>query len=103
MGIVLDSQSRPNAVATRIGELAMMKSRGAGYLAAASAVLRRSSVPLNCREIVERGVAVGLLSPCGKTPEKSLHGMLSRHIAGHGSASEFRKVARGKFAIVRSR
>jgi len=45
---------------------------------AAIQVLRRSKQPLTVREITERMIEQGLVSPAGKTPERSLYTIILR-------------------------
>lgn len=79
----------------------MTKRLETGYTEIAKTVLGRSRSPLNCREIVKRADAAGLLKSNGETPHKTLHALLSRNIAAKGQHSEFRKASRGLFTLAR--
>jgi hypothetical protein len=70
-------------------------------LPSARSVLKRAKTPLTCKEIIERAVADGLLKSLGKTPTKTLHAALSRHIQRRGSDSDFKKSADNKFTLTR--
>lgn len=74
---------------------------GAGFLPSARSVLKRARTPLTCAEIVERAVSEGLLQSQGKTPAKTLHAALSRHIQRSGSNSDFKKLADKTFVLAK--
>jgi hypothetical protein len=76
---------------------------GQGFISSARNVLKGAKTPLGCREIIERAISEGLLETRGKTPEKTLHAMLSRHILHKGSMSEFLKLPDGKFTLTKPR
>ena len=67
-------------------------------LEAAALVLRESGGPMSCGEMVERMLARKLWSTSGKTPSATLYSAMLRQIE-KGKESQFRKVARGKFAL----
>jgi hypothetical protein len=78
-----------------------LKPRRLSLLDAASVVLSKASKPKTCVEIVELVKRRKLWSSKAKTPEITLHVLISREIAGKGSASRFVKVARGLFVSTR--
>jgi predicted NUDIX family phosphoesterase len=71
------------------------------YLRVAEIVLGKSLVPLNAREIVDRGIDQGLFGDhvMSRTPQKSMQARLSVEILNRGSASGFVRTARGRFAL----
>jgi len=79
----------------------MPQRAGHGFIASARSVLKRAKAPLRCREIIERAALEGLLTSRGKTPEKTLHALLSRHIQRKGANAEFQRLPDGKFTLAR--
>jgi len=45
---------------------------------AAARVLRRARGPLTVREITERAISTGLITPSGRTPDKSMYSIIRR-------------------------
>lgn len=73
----------------------------AGCLDAAAKVLGEAGKPMQCRDIVQTALDRGLWKTKGRTPAATLYSAIIREIANKGNASRFRKVERGKFALVR--
>src|SRR5258708_4490978 len=71
------------------------------YLRVAEIVLGKSRVPLNAREIVDRGIEQGLFGDhiMGRTPQKSMQARLSMDILNRGHDSRFVRTARGRFTL----
>src|ERR1019366_1359868 len=71
------------------------------YLRVAEIVLGKSLVPLNAREIVERGIEQGLFGDhiMSRTPQKSMQARLSMDILNQEGTSRFVRTARGRFAL----
>src|ERR1019366_6300885 len=71
------------------------------YLRVAEIVLGKSLVPLNAREIVERGIEQGLFGDhvMSRTPQKSMQARLSMDILNRESTSRFVRIARGRFTL----
>jgi predicted NUDIX family phosphoesterase/adenylate kinase family enzyme len=71
------------------------------YLRVAEIVLGKSLVPLNAREIVDRGIEQGLFGDhvMSRTPQKSMQARLSTDILNRGSESRFVRTARGRFTL----
>ncbi len=70
-------------------------------LAAAAQILAKAKEPMGCKTIVERAISDGLWSPGGKTPHATLYAAIIREIAKKGNDARFKKVARGRFQLVR--
>ena len=79
----------------------MPKPAGRGFLASAEIVLRKAGKPLNCSEIVARATRDGLLETSGRTPQNTLHALLTRHISAEGSKCKFRRLEGGLFDLRR--
>jgi len=71
------------------------------YLRVAEIVLGKSLVPLNAREIVDRGIEQGLFGDhvMSRTPQKSMQARLSMDILNRESTSRFVRIARGRFTL----
>jgi hypothetical protein len=68
-------------------------------LDAAALVLRESSQPLSCPELIARMAAKGYwTSPKGKTPSSTLYAAMMREAKLKGAASRFQKTGPGRFA-----
>jgi len=70
-------------------------------LDAAAQVLADASKPLNTKEMVDRMLAKGIWKTAGRTPSATIYSALLRHIQKNGTNSRFRKVARGRFELVK--
>ena len=69
-------------------------------MSAAVEVLKKSSVPMNTREIVAAVIAQGLWEQTDcKTPEQSLYGSIFREIADKDHPRIVRAEQKGKFRI----
>jgi len=77
------------------------KERKPSGLDAAGAVLAEAGEPLNTKTMVERMLAKGLWKTNGKTPAATIYAAIIREIAAKGGKSRFRKVARGRFELVK--
>lgn len=64
----------------------------------AAEVLTKAGTPLNAKTIAERVIEAGWQTS-GLTPAATLYSAIQREIAKKGSASRFKKVDRGQFAI----
>jgi hypothetical protein len=68
-------------------------------LDAAARVLRESSQPMSCPELIEQMAAKGYwTSPKGKTPASTLYAAIAREVKLKGAASRFNKTGPGRFA-----
>jgi hypothetical protein len=54
----------------------MAKEKGMTYLEAAIAVLESCQRPMSAREITDEAISRGLLKPSGKTPVRTMEGVL---------------------------
>jgi len=70
-------------------------------LDAAAKVLAETSEPMSCKTIVERMLTNGLWQTKGRTPAATIYAAIIREIAAKGDKARFRKVARGKFTLVK--
>lgn len=68
-------------------------------LDATYSVLLEAEEPLHYRAITSRILESGRWSPAGKTPEATVNSALGTDIRTRGSASRFRKVRRGIYAL----
>ena len=55
---------------------------------------------MGCKDMVEQAIGKGLWSPGGKTPHATLYAAIIREISKKGKEARFKKVARGRFALV---
>ena len=68
----------------------------------AADVLTKAGTPLNAKTIADRVIEAGWQTN-GLTPAATLYSAIQREIAKKGSASRFKKVDRGQFAINEAR
>lgn len=69
-------------------------------LDAAVQVLAKAKTPMRAQALITAMSEQGLwTSPGGKTPHQMLFAAMSREVSSKGSASRFRKVDRGQFAL----
>ena len=77
------------------------KAKKISQIEAAIIVLGKSSVPMNCKAMVEAMQVAGLWSsPKGATPEATLYASILREINTKGKDARFRKTERGHFELV---
>ena len=98
------AKASKNATKTRKADTGERRGNGAkraSGLDAAVKVLAEAKEPMSCKTIVERMLAKGLWQTKGKTPAATIYAAIIREIASKGSAARFRKVERGKFALVK--
>jgi len=69
-------------------------------LDAAAQVLGDHETPLSAGEIVNLADAKGYWHSDGKTPQATIYAAMIREIAAKGDGARFRKVERGRFALV---
>jgi hypothetical protein len=78
---------------------ALSASRKLSALDAAALVLRQSSQPMSCPELIAQMAETGYwTSPQGKTPAATLYAALARDVKLNGAASRFMKTGPGRFA-----
>jgi hypothetical protein len=70
-------------------------------LDAAAKVLAEADEPLNCKAITEQAFEAGYWQSDGKTPWATVYAAILREIQNKGDEARFRKVERGKFALVK--
>ena len=76
------------------------KPKRVSALDAAAQVLAKAEKPMRAQELIAAMAEQGLWSsPAGKTPHATLYAAMMRESRDKGTASRFRKVDRGLFAI----
>jgi len=73
--------------------------RKPGALDAAVRVLRETSKPMNCTDIVKEALAKGYWQTKGRTPHSTLYAAVIREIAAKGKEARFHKTGRGQFEL----
>ncbi len=76
------------------------KPKRVSALDAAAQVLAKAGKPMRAQELIAAMAEQGLWSsPAGKTPHATLFAAMTREARDKGTASRFRKVDRGQFAL----
>ncbi len=70
-------------------------------LDAVARVLAEAGEPLSAKEMTERALAKSYWHTNGRTPASTTYAAIIREIGAKGEGSRFRKVARGRFELVR--
>lgn len=95
------SKARKEAKGKKLKAARPKGERKPGCLDAAARVLGEAGKPMQCGEIIEQALAKGYWQTKGRTPSATLYAAIIREIAAKGKDARFRKVERGKFALVR--